>query len=161
MTMHEKVNTEQAFRDKYAERVKNATLETLPQLISDMVTERHDYGTICLAIGMSAAATAWAVERSPQGGITGFQAGAVAWEFLRHWGSFYPGECGGRMQDFDHLLYPQYGHRFLSIPTHAWEKVQEKAKANLEDIEHAHPAVVEHWRSIAAGTVPFGLTVEG
>ena len=36
-----------------------------------------DYGTVCHAIALSA------VARTAQGGITGFQAGAVMWEFIK------------------------------------------------------------------------------
>ena len=153
------INTEQMLRDEFADRVKTTTLDELPALIEELIERNHDYGTICVAMGIAAAATAWAMNKHPNAGITGFQAGAIAWEFLRHWGALYPGDCGGRMQDYEHLLYPQYADRFTSISKEAWGMVTEKAKSNLAEKDGAHPSVVAHWQSIAAGQVPFGLTL--
>lgn len=45
----------------------------------------HDYGTIGHAVAASAIGAATAVDHSPTGGITGFQAGAIMWEFIQHW----------------------------------------------------------------------------
>lgn len=151
---------EMAARKDWQERAKGATLETLPEFLREITEDyKHDYGTICVAIGAAAVAAAWAVEKTPQGGITGFQAGAVTWEFLRGWNSSMIGDCGARIQKFDDLLFPQYVERFTSIGSDTWQKLQEKAAENLKDKTHAHPEVLAHWASIADGNVPFGLRI--
>ena len=148
-------------RKDWQDRAKDITLETLPEFLRELSQEyKHDYGTICVAIGAAAVAAAWAMERSPQGGITGFQAGAVTWEFLRGWNSSMIGDCGARIQKFDDLLYPQYADRFTSISSDTWKNLQEKAADNLKTgNRNAHPDVLEHWASIAEGIVPFGLRI--
>lgn len=64
---------------------KTQTLETLPAFLAKLAAYPHDYGTICIAIGAAAVGAAWALERTPQGRISGFQAGAVAQEFAAGW----------------------------------------------------------------------------
>lgn len=160
MDMDEKNNNEQALRDEFKDRVQKTTLDQLPDLIKDLIDRDHDYGSICVAMGIAAATTAWAMNKHKNGGITGFQAGAVAWEMLRHWGALYPGECGGRMQDFNDLLYPQCADKFQSIPRSALEMAQKVAVKNLEGRDGAHPSVIAHWESLARGDAPFGLRVE-
>ena len=57
-----------------------------PQQLADFVTwldtHRQDYGTICHAMAAAAIAGASCMDHMPNadGGITGFQAGAVMWE---------------------------------------------------------------------------------
>lgn len=155
----DKTNTEQALRDEFKDKIKNTTIDELPEVIRSLIEREHDYGTICVAMGIAAATTAWAMDKHENGGITGFQAGAVAWEMLRHWGALYPGECGGRMLNYDDLLYPQYGDKFTTISAHAWKEVQKKAEKNIEEKEGCAPSVLAHWRSIVGGNVPFGLSV--
>ena len=58
-----------------------------------------DYGTVCHAIALSAVATAWAANKTAQGGITGFQAGAVMWEFIKNW-SYSSNKTGMRLVDY-------------------------------------------------------------
>lgn len=154
------INTEQVLRDEFESRIKSTTIADLPAFISEVMDREHDYGSICVAIGLVAATAAWACNKHQQGGITGFQAGAIAWEILRHWGALYPGECGGRMTDYDNLLYPQMEHRFTKISADTWKLVQEKAAEKLATAEYAHQAVRDHWLSIVEGTVPFGLQTE-
>lgn len=162
--MSDDENSEKNFRDEFSDRIQTVDLDELPSLINQMMDRKHDYGTICVALGMAAAATAWAMNKHHQGGVTGFQSGAIAWEFLRHWGALYPrGECGGRFVDFDDLLYPQYASKFTSISESTWEALQKEAAKKLSgkdgSVDNAHSAVVDHWRSITNGVVPFGLSL--
>lgn len=152
-------DTEQALRDAFKDKIQTTTLNELPDLIRSLIDREHDYGTICVAMGIAAATTAWAMNKHENGGITGFQAGAVAWEMLRHWGALYPGECGGRMLNYDDLLFPQYAHKFTTISETTWAEVRKKAAQNLSDNETAARSVAVHWQSIVDGHVPFGLTV--
>ena len=163
--MEEEANSEKFLRDAYADRLKDVTPETLPQFIEDVMSDPHvdDYGGICVAIGMIAAASAWAMNRHPgaRGGITGFQAGAVMWEFIRHWDSSIVGECGARIQRFDDLLYPQYAEKFTTISRSTADLVQDRARVLLEEKSagEVHPNVRAHWQVLAAGQPPFGIRV--
>jgi len=143
-------------------RAKNMTLAELPEFLRELSEDyQHDYGTICVAIGAAAVAAAWAMENSPQGGITGFQASCITWEMIRGWNGSMLGETGSRIQNFDDLLFPQYAHKFSSIGSEVWKRLQEKAIANLESTPDASQGVIDHWISIAEGNVPFGLRIEG
>lgn len=118
----------------------------------------HDYGTICHAIAAGAIAAAWTVDRSPSGGITGFQAGAVMWEFIQHW-MFEGNKCGLRLIDYDDLLYPQYAEKFdKKISKDVMEKLQSEAKELLKE-SAGHESVRKHWQSLADGNPPFGFRV--
>ncbi|TIR98845.1 MAG: hypothetical protein E5X19_05400 [Mesorhizobium sp.] len=136
------------------------TLAELPAFIADVMGRQHDYGTICVAIGSIAAATAWACNKHEHGGVTGYQAGAILWEFARAWGAPSIGKTGARFQNFDDLLYPQYGERFTAVSQRTWDALQAEAAKNLQGKwDVAHPDVIAHWRSIVDGVVPFGLTI--
>lgn len=121
----------------------------------------HTYSTIVDAIGACCIAAVCAADRSEQGGITGFQAGAVMWYFIRNF-MYHGNEVGLRIVDYDDMLFPQYEDKFeKTIPRHIFESLQKVAKEKLENkVHHAHPLVVEHWQSIVDGKVPFGYTIE-
>lgn len=146
---------------EWMKEAKGMTIDALPGFLRKLTQDyQHDYGTICHAIAAAAVAAAWAVEKSPQGGITGFQAGAVSWEILKGWGGITLGETGSRLVNFDDLLFPQYAEKFRSIPAETWEKLQAEAKRKVSSAEdYVAPAVLDHWKAVASGRVPFGLTV--
>lgn len=125
------------------------------RLIADY---RHDYGTICHAIGAAGLAMSQAVQRSPEGHITGFQAGAVGWLWLRHWHQW--GDEPRRLVDYSHLLYPQYDRRFAAIDAGTATWLRDRAAALLEGSPQAHPDVRARWADIAAGRFPAFITVE-
>lgn len=151
--------TEQQWRDELKQRLASVTIDTLESEIRSIMGADHDYGTVCVAMGHIAAAAARAADRMPNGGITGFQAGAVFWEFVRAWGVFNEGPK--RMMLYSDMLYPQYDHKFAqTIDADTWQWLQEQAREKLENPIAAHPNVEAHWRSIVAGNVPFGYTVE-
>jgi hypothetical protein len=121
----------------------------------------HDYGTIVHAISAFMKGAFNAANRSKQGGITGFQASFIGWSMVSEFLS-YDEEVGARLIDYGNLLYPQYWENFLPrIPNGVWQRAQEKAKRLLEenDIEKISPHVLQHWKKIANGEVPFGLTI--
>lgn len=119
----------------------------------------HDYGTICHAIAAISVAAACLSNRDKvNGGITGFQAGAIMWEWLHGWGTG-PKNIG-RMLDYEDMLYPQYASKFIQISRRNWAFLQKKAAENLVESPTANPAVIRHWQSIVDGTVPFGLFLE-
>ncbi len=135
------------------------TLDGLPAFIEKLAAHKHDYGTICRAIAAAGVAAAYAIERSPQGGITGFQAGCVLWDLIKGWDPSYEGKPV-RLTHYSDMLYPQYADKFRSITPETWEYLQSEAKKNLAEAANAHERVRAHWQSIADGVVPFGYRVE-
>ncbi len=131
--MRKRIVEEDGVHKEWVAEASEMTLEKLPAFITKLVEEyEHDYGTICHAIASGAIATANAIQRSPSGGISGFQAGCVMWEMIKQWGVFGDGPL--RMVDFSDMLYPQYAYKFKSITRHVWETLQAKAKVNLSVI---------------------------
>lgn len=156
--INEDMHLEELWFVEAAEQTPATLMEFFNHVMNDYV---HDYGTICHAVAACAIAAAWAANRSEgaQGGITGFQAGFVMWDFIRRW-EYSHNKTGMRLIDFDNMLYPQYEHRFdKAISRRVWESLQEQAKANLEAKEYAADEVRAHWQSIVDGHVPFGYTV--
>jgi len=155
-------NSEQKLRDEYTDRIRTVTIAELPDFIAGLMNRQHDYGTICVALGIAAAGTAWACNKHDNGGITGFQAGAVFWEFAKAWGSPSLGETGARILQYDNLLFPQYDHVFTKISQSTFDRIKAAAEKKLaeRDDERTAASVIAHWQSIAAGNVPFGLGIE-
>ena len=118
----------------------------------------HDYGTMVHAIG--AFAVAAASLGADTMGITGFQAGFVMWDFIQNW-TYTHNKTGLKIVDYDNMLYPQYDYKFdKTISPETWSALQKEAAEKLAAAgDYAHPDVVEHWRSIANGEVPFGYKV--
>lgn len=82
------------------------------------------------------------------------------WDFIR--GYMYPlNECGLKIVNYDEMLFPQYKHKFEKvISKETWESIQKKAREKLDNIEDAHPDIIQHWQSIVDGNVPYGYRVE-
>lgn len=163
--MEKKQITEEMGLDKeWYEEAKEMTAEKLPEFIRHLTEDYgHDYGTIVKAMGAAAIAAVYAIDNSEQGGITGFQASCLNWEFLMNW-YYTTNKCGMRLVDYDDMLYPQYGHKYeKTISSSVWNKLQAEAEKNLNEREGGglvHPDVVAHWKSIVAGNVPFGYVVK-
>ena len=160
MCMKEKITEEQGIHKAWYDEARKQTLETLPAFLEKLSKDYdHDYGTICHAIAAAGIGAMWAVEQSPSGGITGFQAGAIIWEVIRHWGVFDKGPL--RMIEYQNMLYPQYADKFeKTIRKHVWEFLQKEAQEKLNENGALHPDVKSHLESIVSGIVPFGYTVE-
>ena len=155
--------TEEMHREKeWFEEAKQQTIETLPDFMERIMNGYdHDYGTVCHAVAACALAAVWAANKCDGGGITGFQASFVMWDFIMQW--MYPSnKCGLKLIDYDNMLYPQYAYRYEKLISPAvWNNLQREAKKNLEeDDKYAFDCVTEHWKSIAVdGRVPFGYKV--
>lgn len=118
----------------------------------------HDYGTMCHAVAACALAASWAA--CEEIGLSGFQAGFVMWDFIKNW-TYTGNECGLKILNYDDMLYPQYDFKFDKvIYKDTYESIQGKAKKNLETRSFASGAVIQHWKKIAEGYVPFGYRVE-
>lgn len=159
--MSDEARAENALRKKWMDRARDPSmsLDTLPAFLAELAEYQHDYGSICLAVAAAALAAAVCIDRSPRGGITGFQAGAIQWEFLQAWNQWPEDGIGHRLLDLDHLLYPQYAGRFNSIPAATFARLREKASMLLATETVVARTVVEHWKSIAGGVVPFGMRI--
>lgn len=153
--MSQAITEEQGIHKQWYEDAKKvSTLDELMAFVKHVTTDYdHDYGTICHAVASAALAAAWCVDRSGQGGITGFQAGAIMWEFITHW-NHQPDDLLG-LTDYGNILYPQYDDKFGTVPADFVTKLKEKAQANLSEFKGAHPEVVARWRAVAAGDIPF------
>ena len=156
------INEEMHLEKQWFEDASKQTPDTLMEFINHVMNDYlHDYGTMCHAIAACAVAAAWAANNceGSRGGITGFQAGFVMWDFIRHWIYRY-NKCGLRMIDFDNMLYPQNEYKFdKTITKNIWEVLQKQATEKLKDCDHCHDDVVQHWRSIVCGHVPFNYRV--
>ena len=143
-------------------QARNMSMEDLPVFVNHVMNNYvHDYGTACHAVSACAIAAAWASCKAV--GLTGFQAGFVMWDFIRHWYKT-SNETGMRLIDFDNMLYPQYAHRFDKvIGKDTWECIQQTAEKRLKEYEEKQEPVsirvLEHWKSIVRGEVPFGYEV--
>lgn len=124
---------EKDFREKYYPLAKEQTLETLPQFLAEITKEHFDYGSICCAVAAAAIAAAWSVDRCPSGGITGFQAGAVMWEFIRQW-NCSENKTGMRLINYDNMLYEQDADHFeKTISKSTFEALQKEAAKLIEE----------------------------
>lgn len=133
------INEAMQIHNEWYKEANDITLDNLPEFLNKLLTEyKHDYGTICHALASGAIATLWAMEKSEQGGITGFQSGAIMWEFIKHW-NYSGNKTGLKIMDYDNFLYPQYEDKFQkTIKKSIWEIIQKQAKEKLEDADHNH-----------------------
>lgn len=135
------------------------TPDELAEFVTKLTTEySHDYGTVVRAMTASMLAAFSVIDKSPQGGITGFQAGFIAWDMIKEFMSI---QGAAKIIDYNNLLYPQYADKFEKIITaEIWEDIQKKANANLaEDNKHTSTKVIEHWSMISKGDLPFGFSI--
>jgi hypothetical protein len=146
-------------RDEWYAEARKQTTETLPDFIRKLTEYSHDYNTICYAVAAAALGAARAVDHSPNGGITGFQAGAIMWEFIQGWGAMEDGPK--KMLCYANMLYPQYEDKFdKTISRDIWEYLQTQAKKKIADSNgHVHQEVQAHWQAISLGHVPFGYRI--
>ena len=119
----------------------------------------YGYGEAPRSIAQAALAVAWYLASEFR--ITGFQAGCTMWDFIQDW--FYTNnKCGMRIMDYDEMLYPQYEYKFRkTISEETFSAIQKEAAIKLEnESNYASPDVLQHWKSIAEGNVPFRYTVK-
>lgn len=161
----QKITEEEKIHEKWFADADKITLENLPEFLRHLMEDyEHDYGTICHALSAGAIATMWAMNNHPQGDITGFQAGGVLWGVIKNW-SYRTNKTGLRLIDYDDLLYPQYEYKFdKTISSDTWSLLQKQAQEKLDkdavDTLGAADSVVNHWKSIVAGVIPFGFKIK-
>ncbi len=154
-----KVTEESGIHKEWMERAKKiSSTKELADFVDELLNKySHDYGTICHAIAAAAIAGANCVEKSPQGGITGFQAGCVMWQIIGGWGSFDKGPK--QMVQWYHLLYPQYDAELpRTISAEAFKEVVKEAKKILPTLgDTASITVLGRMKLIAEGILPNGM----
>lgn len=132
---------EQDFRDKYYSQVSKQTLETLPEFINQLIKDGTGYGSVCCAVAAAALSAAWAVNK--KAGITGFQAGAVMWEFIQQW-QYKSNKTGLKIVDFDNMLYAQYEDNFQkTIGKSVFESLQKEAQSHLDKDKANHDKYIK------------------
>lgn len=155
-------NKNERYEKWYAE-AKKQTLETLPAFMKKILDEPQDYNSIVEAVAACAVGAAWAADHHKNGGITGFQGSCVMWRFVQYWMSLQD-SCGLRIINYDDMLYPQCEYKFTekTINKETWDAMQKKAAEFWNECGGSHAAdrVLDHWRSIIEGNVPFGYKVE-
>ena len=151
--------SEERYKNWY-EEAKKQTIETLPEFMNKILGGCYSYESIPEAIAACAVGAAWAADHHPNGGITGFQASWVMWQFIQNWMGKQD-SCGLKLIDYDDMLYPQYDYKFCdkTIDRSTWEALQKKAAEYLAE-DRGVEEVKAHWRSIVNGVVPFGYTVK-
>ena len=155
-----KITEEENIHNEWYLQAKDQTLESLQGFINHIINDyEHDYGTICHAMSACSIATMWAINKTDQGGITGFQAGAIMWEFIKHW-NYTDNKTGMKMVNYDDMLYPKYDYKFQKTITESiWKSIQDVANNRLKENKTAHPKVIAHWKSIVNGKIPFGYKI--
>lgn len=128
------------------------------KFIKFLSSYEHSYDTICHAVAAAALAAAKCMNRQPCGGITGYQASFVMWQFVGQW--MHYGEAPLKLVNYEQMLFPQAADKLAQvISADTWQYLQEQAKLRLEGELLAHEQVRAHWASIVAGTIPFGYTL--
>ena len=180
----------QAKEELQAKRCKiGEDFDKLVEFLKDVRDNyNYDYGVAPRAIAQASVATAWYF--AYVFGITGFQAGFVMWDFIRDWQyrdnecglkivdydlMLYP--------------QYEYKFTEKTIGKWQWEALQKKAQKELDriqetvetynrsqakgmekfinkegrdwvDTDFCNVRVLNHWKSIVNGIVPFGFKVE-
>jgi hypothetical protein len=162
---HERVQIteETKVTETWYKEAKQQNFGTLYKFLSNLCYKyEHDYGTIIHAMAAGAIATATAMNRTPAGGITRFQADGVMWQFIRGW-SYGNNVTGLKLIDYDKMLFPQYRESFeKTISQETFQRLQKRASELMGEREEGKGAsieVLEHWRRIIEGEVPFGYSL--
>jgi hypothetical protein len=155
------ITEEMGVHKDWYKQAKEMRPEDLPNFINRLLDDyEHDYGTICHALTAGAIATLYAMNNYEQGGITGFQAGCIMWEFIKNW-NYTDNKTSLKITDFDKMLYPQYANSFeKTLSSTTWEALRKEAEVLLEENKDASPIVIQHWKSIIDGNIPFGYKLE-
>ena len=133
-------------------------VSSVDEFINKLSTEyEHDYGTVVHAMTAVAIQALKKFDDTPQGGITGFQANAIMWSFIRNW-MHHEGPM--KLVHYERMLYPQYEGEFAKeIDKDTWKHLQDSARKRLTESVNVAPKVRAHWLSIAEGNIPFDYTL--
>ena len=139
ITLNEGSEEFKAIKEEWKKRSHEITLETLPEFLKELSENyAHDYGTICHAIATASIATASAINNSEQGGITGFQSGAIMWQFIREW-NYSNNKTGLKLVDYDNFLYPKYADKFeKTLSSDIFNNIKKEAQSKIEKADNEY-----------------------
>lgn len=144
--------------EKWYQEAKQQTPETLQGWVNHLINDyEHDYGTIIHAMAAGALGTINVIDHSPQGGITGFQASGVMWNFVQHW--LHQEGKPMRLVEFEKMLYPQYESSFKTISSSTADWLKIEARKKLLSGDGLNSDVRTHLERVAGGEIPFGYTI--
>ena len=144
---------------EWEQEARKQTLKTLPGFLAKLAEHKHDYNSIVQAVAFAALGAACAMDHSPHGGITGFQAGGVFWEFYRAW---LHEDGPVRLVKYQEMLWPQYEEQFgKTVSPSTLEWLQEKARKELAEIGDRNAHYKKHMQDIVDGKLPWGYRVKG
>lgn len=151
-------------REAWYKKAYEQTADTLGDFVKSVMAQDLDYGTVCEAVATCAIAAIHAANETENGGVTGFQMGAIMWQIIREM-NYRDNASGLKIINYDEMLFPQYEYHFdKKIRRDIWEALQAEAKRRLEDIPNKsypiNPHIESHWKSIVDGKVPFGFTID-
>jgi len=128
-----------AIKKGWQKKAGEATIKSLPGFLTELTEKyQHDYGTICHAVAIAAQAAAKAMDHGPQGGITGFQAGCIMWQFIREW-NCSDNKTGMKLVDYDNFLYPQYADKFdKTLSSDIWKSIQKEATVQVKNADEKY-----------------------
>ncbi len=159
--LDEEQDETKAIIEEWRQTANKMTMSELPAFLKHLTEDyEQDYGTICHAMSLGSIATMWAINRTDQGGITGFQAGAIMWENIINWMPEYKNKPI-KLVDQSNMLYPQYEESFQKIISKDTMVYLQKEAQILMDKEggHAGEQVKAHWQLIIDGEIPFGYVI--
>lgn len=150
---------ENEFREKFYKKAEDVkSMDGLKILFDEIMSEELDYGTVVLAGSAMMIASFNVVNRSNQGGMTGFQASFVAHEMIKQFMNILPPY---QVLDFNKMLFPQYRDDFENtISYDTWDHLQTKAKEYIANVKEPNENVLGHWQSILKGVIPFGYKIK-
>jgi hypothetical protein len=147
------VLTEKEMREAKVPRLD--TEEELLKYIHGLVDRPQDYGTCVYA--MSMAATAAFNYAARKLGVTGFQASCADMDIIRRTRHL---KHGYRLVDYNDVLYPQFWDeerrpmfQALIREPESRKRFALEAQKLIDESRSPAPAVLEHWKTLAAGAV--------
>lgn len=144
--------------DNWYKRAREVTPKTFGDFINELLHGYDlDYGA---KIHAAAACTiAMFIACDDIFSFSSFQYGAAVMQILYKLN--YPcNETGIRVIDYDNMLYPQHENKFRSIRQNTWELLRKRADELIAERQlTADPSVLNHWKSISLGIVPFGYYI--
>lgn len=122
------------------------TLQELNNLIHEVTSGTHTYGSVVEAMGLVASATLNYM--GSELGCSGFQASCADLVTLRRQRCI---KSPYTILKLDDVLYPQHNphDRLDEFIGDSAEWISNEAKSNLENKQHAHPNVIAHWERLA------------
>ena len=121
----------QSYKEEIETKAKAVkTKEDLDNLLNEITTKDQDCDSIIRGCWAAMLGTFNYINRSPVGGITGFQAGFIGWSAIMEFMGIKK-DSPVRIVQYNNMLYPQYHEEFdKTISKTTWKYLQEEAQKN-------------------------------